>query len=187
MRQSGQSFPIVLGGALVLILVGIIGRLIPHAPNFAPIAATALFAGFFLRDFRVALLVPLCSLFVTDLLHSGFYDARIMVVVYAALAMPVAFRWLLGSRWTWIRIGAASLTMSGLFFVMTNLAVWQFSGIYEKSIAGLMQCYSAALPFFRYTVLGDLVWTAGLFGTYALVRRALGAVNRAAAARATLA
>ena len=60
------------------------------------------------------------------------------------------------------------------FFVTSNFAVWMFSGIYARDIAGLVKCYIAALPFFQNTLMGDLFWTAVLFGGLWVVRLALG-------------
>src|SRR5437762_2688679 len=45
-----------------------------------------------------------------------------------------------------------------------NLAVWASSGMYAADLDGLVHCYVAALPFLRNTVLGDMFWTALLFG-----------------------
>ena len=53
----------------------------------------------------------------------------------------------------------------------TNFAVWAFSGMYSLDMAGLVQCYVAALPFLKYTVAGDLFWAAVLFGGAWLVQR----------------
>jgi hypothetical protein len=51
-----------------------------------------------------------------------------------------------------------------VFFVASNFAVWAFSGMYSLDLAGLSQCFIAALPFLQNTVAGDLFWTAVLFG-----------------------
>ena len=68
-----------------------------------------------------------------------------------------------------VAIGGA-LATSLIFFVTTNLAVWAFSGMYSLDGAGLLQCYTAALPFLKYTVAGDLFWSVALFGGAALLR-----------------
>jgi hypothetical protein len=44
------------------------------------------------------------------------------------------------------------------FFALTNAAVWAFSPWYEKSLAGLLYCYTLALPFFKTMLYGDLVY-----------------------------
>src|SRR5262245_53905335 len=73
--------------AMSLVGLDIVARLAPHAPNVTPIAASALFAGMVLRSRALALAVPISALLVSDLLV-GFYDWRIMGVVYAALSLP---------------------------------------------------------------------------------------------------
>ena len=57
-----------------------------------------------------------------------------------------------------------------LFFLLSNGAVWAFSGMYSLTWQGLVQRYVAALPFLEKTVLGDLFWTAVLFGGAWLVQ-----------------
>ena len=55
-----------------------------------------------------------------------------------------------------------------LFFTVTNLAVWAFSGMYPDTGTGLVACYAAALPFFQNTLAGDLWFSTILFGGMAL-------------------
>jgi hypothetical protein len=109
-----------------LTALGVLGRLIPHPPNFTPIAATALFAGFCFRRTELAAGVPLAAMFVSDMV-TGAYDPRLMVVVYAALLVPLAFRSFLRRRLSPVRLLACSLASSFLFFAATNIAVWLFA------------------------------------------------------------
>jgi len=60
----------------------------------------------------------------------------------------------------------ASLLGSVSFFLATNWAVWQFTSMYAHTPAGLFNCYLMALPFFRGTLMGDLFYTAVLFGSF---------------------
>ena len=69
---------------------------------------------------------------------------------------------------TTLSLVGCSLTSSLLFFVATNFACWLVSSWYPRSLAGLWQCYVAAIPFFRYTLMGDLFFAGVLFGGYAL-------------------
>jgi hypothetical protein len=72
---------------------------------------------------------------------------------------------MLARRWPGaIPVIVAMLSCSLIFFATTNFAVWAFSGMYPLTWQGLVQCYVAALPFLDKTVLGDLFWTAVLFG-----------------------
>jgi hypothetical protein len=76
-----------------------------------------------------------------------------------------------GANLVWSLIAAAAVTSSLLFFVLTNLGVWAFGHMYPKTAAGLIACYTAALPFFRNTLEGDLLYTLVLFGGFALLER----------------
>jgi hypothetical protein len=158
----------------VLLALGLIGlcvaaRLLPHVSNFSPVAAAALFAGAMIGRRTLALLVPVAALLIGDL-ALGLYDGRVMAVVYAALALPALIGMLARSHRVWpVAIGGA-LAASLIFFVTTNLAVWAFSGMYSLDGAGLLQCYTAALPFLKYTVAGDLFWSVALFGGASLLR-----------------
>ena len=66
------------------------------------------------------------------------------------------------------KIGLSSIAGSVIFFVVTNFGVWIMSAMYAKSFAGLIQCYSLAIPFFGGTLLGDLVYSTVLFYSYSL-------------------
>jgi len=80
------------------------------------------------------------------------------------------------------RLCVASLIGSSIFFVVSNFGVW-FMGhpgsIYPKTAEGLGLCYVAAIPFFRNALIGDVLYTAALFGLYALASRALPRVTPA--------
>ena len=162
----------VIEGVVFVVLVSfcVVMRLTEHAANFAPVAAAALFAGFWFRRRVLAFAFPLVAMGVSDA-FIGTYHVGIMIVVYAAMLFPLVWRTLLRSRLTAVRVGLCAVTGSVVFFVGTNLAVWLFGPLYEHTAAGLAQCYVAALPFFRNTMCGDLIWSATFFGAYVLARR----------------
>jgi hypothetical protein len=151
----------------LLVALAVAGRLVPHYPNFTPVAATALF-GSFLFGRRIALIIPIAAMLVSDL-FIGFYEWKIMVVVYAALAFPVLFGKFLKGKLHPAKIAVSALTSSVVFFASTNFAVWLFSSMYTRGLKGLLECYSAGIPFFRYTLAGDSFWAMVLFSGYALV------------------
>ena len=143
-------------------------------PNFAPIAAVALFAGFYFSNRWFAVLVPIGAMLISDQFIGG-YQPFLMAVVYSFLILPAflgsPLRKILqdrGAMTTTLSLVGCSLTSSLLFFVATNFACWLVSSWYPRSLAGLWQCYVAAIPFFRYTLMGDLFFAGVLFGGYAL-------------------
>ena len=165
---------------VLLVSAGVASRvLFREVPNFAPIAAMALFAGYFFRSAWLAMLVPLVSLAIGDW-FIGFYEPVLMIVVYAMLTLPVALRPLVrrylsiepqragGTAASLLGLLTCSLSCSLLFFVTTNFACWLGSPWYTQDWQGLTTCFVGAIPFFKYTLLGDLFYGSVLFGTYAL-------------------
>lgn len=153
-----------------LIALDVAARLLPHAPGFLPVAASGLFAARVLRTPLFAVIVPVAAMALTGW-ALGADDWRVSLIVYAAIAVPallgIASRRFQGA----LPVVAAMLTGSLVFFALSNFAVWAFSGMYPLTVAGLTQCYVAALPFLDKTVLGDLIWTGVLFGGAWLVQR----------------
>jgi hypothetical protein len=151
--------------ALVAFLIGfdVAARLLPHAPGFMPVAASALFAGRMLRIPALAVVVPLLAMLLSNAALPG-EDWRIVLVGFVFMAVP-ALVGILTRRYRGpVVIGAAMVSCSLLFFAASNFAVWAFGGLYAHSLEGLVQCYVLALPFLDKTVMGDLFWTAILFG-----------------------
>lgn len=150
--------------SLILISLGVAGRLLPHAWNFTPIAAVALFAGVYLgRNYAVAL--PIIAMLIGDL-FIGFYGWQMMLVVYLSYAVIGLSGLLIKKYKSFATIAAGGLLAPIIFFLTTNWAVWQFSAWYAKDLGGLIQCYTMALPFFRNNLLGDLFYVSVLFGVY---------------------
>ncbi len=153
-------------------------RLIPHPPNFAPIAAMALFSGAEMPKRSMAFAIPFAALLLSDAIL-GFYSG--IAFVYASFAATVLIGWAVASRKTPLTIGVAAISSSVLFFAVTNFGVWATGSMYPHSLAGLAECYAAAIPFFRNTVAGDLVYSALLFGGFAVAQRLLPALRPAPA------
>lgn len=152
-----------------LIALDVAARLLPHAWGFSPVAASGLFAARMLRVPLLAVIVPVAAMALTGW-ALGTDDWRVSLITYAAIAAPallgMASRRFQGA----LPIVATMLAGSLAFFALSNFAVWAFSGMYPLTIAGLAECYVAALPFLDKTVLGDLIWTGVLFGGAWLVQ-----------------
>lgn len=168
-------------GILVLIVfVVALSRLLPYVLgiqetfNFSPLAAIALFGGAYFAQRSSALVFPLLALWLSNLLLdnlflSQYYEGFVFFAnweVYLAIAAVVGLAMLVLKKVTVTRVIGASLLASLTFFVLTNFVVWASSGLYAKTFSGLVECYTMAIPFFRNTLLGDLVFTAVLFGAF---------------------
>lgn len=161
-----RSWSIDLAVFAVLVVCCVAARLLPHPPNFAPVAAAAMFAGFFFGRWWLAAGLPVAVMLTSDF-ALGWHLPGVMATVYAALVAPVLWRAVLRRRLTALRVGGAAVGNSLLFFLTTNLAHWYFGIWFPHTLDGLIACYAAALPFLKYTLLGDLFWSAALFGAYA--------------------
>ena len=145
-----------------LIFFAILSRFLPHPPNFTPIAAIALLSSKGFTNRWVVFLIPIVSLFISDLfigLHATIPFVYISFILIALLGMYVK------------KINIVSVLLSStIFFLVSNFGVWVL--YYPISTEGFVQCYTLALPFFLNTVLGDLVYGALLiYPFYALQRR----------------
>jgi hypothetical protein len=145
-------------------------RLIPHPPNFAPIAAMALFGGAYFTKKWAAFLVPLSAMFVTDLIL-GFHET--MWAVYLSFALIVVIGMTMLKTKKVSNIFLASVISSVSFFIITNFGIWLSTNYYPKTGAGLTACYTAAIPFFHQTLLSDLFFVGILFGAYYLAKQKL--------------
>ena len=150
-----------------LIFLGIVSRLVPHPWNATPVMAIALFGGAYLSR-RWSIVLPLVIVGLSDLLI-GWHNT--IPFTWSAFALTGLLGWWIREHASAWRIMSGSLIGSVLFFVVTNFGVWAVGELYPRTIAGLWECYIAAIPFFRGTLLGDLTYTAVLFGSYALLTR----------------
>lgn len=157
----------------VLLVVAVASRLLQDVtpalpPNFHAVTAVTLFAGFYFARWTTALALPLLAMLVSDAIIGG-YDGGVMVTVYATLGLGVAWRSVLRKRLNPVSLAAISLASSILFYATTNFAVW-YVWAPAHTWATLIRCYAVALPFFKYTLCGDLAYTCGVFGAYLLAR-----------------
>ena len=152
--------------AVILVVLGVAARLLPHEANFAPIAAMALFGAVYLSP-RYALVLPLVALMISDL-FIGFDSLASRLVVYGAFVLVGLIGLGVRRHKTVLTVVASSLAGSVVFYLITNL-VWLYPAtMYSHDIAGQISSYYNALPFFRGTLLGDLFYTVVLFGVYEL-------------------
>lgn len=156
----------------LLVAIGVAGRWGQPEWCFTPTAAAAIFAGRYFRRLWVAALAPIAILAISDLRLAAYDSYEVMAVTYAAMAFPAALgKWLGRNRGGWNAVwrwGVCGLVPALVFFLATNFAVWAFESDYPRTAAGLVACYAAAVPFFRWMLVGDVFYLAVLFGSAAL-------------------
>lgn len=160
-NKRGFVFELLVFGALLA--VAVLSRFwLADIPNFKPVAAIALLSGFLFRRIELAFALPLLVMFVSDF-QIGSYEMPIMLAVYGSLALCPLMGWTaakLVKAKGWGRVGqtgvvfSSAILMSIVFFTVTNLAVW--TQWYEINGSGLLACFVAALPFFKYTLISNV-------------------------------
>ena len=137
-----------------LILVLSFSRLIPHPWNFTPILAMGIFSGFYFKNFILSSFIVIFSMFIGDL-FLGFHST--MLFTYTSLIIAV----LLGlfiNKFKFTEILFSGLVSSVCFFAVTNFGAWLTLEMYEKNLAGLLQSYVLAIPFFHNTLISTLFY-----------------------------
>lgn len=150
----------------LLLGLGIISRLVPHAANFTAIGAIGLFAGKKLGVWR-AMAVVLLAMVITDI-FLGF--SNVTPFVYAGMAGYAIVSLLIKNK---ISIVYSAVLGSVFFFIITNFGVW-LGPWYPHNLAGLTDCFVKAIPFFRGTLESDVILSVAAFSIYAIVERARG-------------
>jgi len=168
----------------LLLAIGVLGRWAQPEWNFTPTAAVAALGGYYFRRLLPAVLLPVSVLVISDVLLAPHDSWPVFATVQLMMLVPM----LIGrsardasgapAAWRWAMCGVVPATA---FYVVTNFAVWAFTGLYAKTLAGLEQCYVAAVPFYRAMLAGDVFYLIVLGGCLAIARAA--STSTAVAAR----
>lgn len=191
--MNKQNKTLLLSASLLIVFAAFT-RLFPHYPNFTAIGAMAIFGGSVIKDKKMAFLLPLAALILSDICLQmftsvpGFYGAGQFFVYGAFMLITLLATFM---RKTSVSNVVLAAFWSGIiFFVISNVGVWALSSFYAKSLSGLMACFAAALPFYKNeffgnfvlnSIYGNLFYSAILFGAYALVKTYVTSKNTVAA------
>lgn len=165
----------------IIIILAAFTRIIPHPPNFSPIAAIGLFgAAHFAKKWQ-AFFITLLGIWLSDLVinnyiysssttnfvwfYNGFYWQYISYVLIIFVGLFIFKNGVSLSKTFGGIVGS-----SGIFFLVSNFGVWAGNGMYPKNIAGLISCYAAGIPFINNTIISDFLFTTVLFGSYYLLQ-----------------
>jgi len=168
---------------ILIIAVAVILRVVQPIHNFAPIVAVALFSGYLFKNFKQGLMVALIASFIGDVViayinkYDLFHDT--FVFVYGSYALIA----LLGSRlnsdkFSWSKLAVLGITASLLFFIVSNLGVFLMSDLYIKDINGFVNCFVMAIPFYKYSMISDLIYIPLIFGIYQYTDSFIGSLSR---------
>ncbi len=170
--QKQDKTSIIL--AILLILAAAISRVLMYPHNFSPMIGMAIFGGAVIKDKRLAFAFPIFSMLLSDIIFEVFNIAPGFwgwgqLVGYGIFALITVFAFSL-KKITVLRVAGYSIAASVIFFLLSNASFFIFDNpvyhTYPQSYNGFIDCYVQALPFFRTSLIADLVYSGVLFGAY---------------------
>ena len=148
--------------AITTIIALSLFRLIPHPPNFTPVFAISVFAGIKFKDNLFSYFVPVFAMLVSDAII-GFHSGMIIIYVAIVLSAFIARKF--------NTINSSVLSSCILFFLISNFQVWMISSSYSKSLSGILECFTLAIPFFGMTLLSTFFYSYVLFYGYSFLTK----------------
>ena len=142
--------------ALIILLIMVLSRLIPHPPNFTPIIAIAMMSGYFFKNLKYSILVLASTMILSDMIL-GFHNT--MLFVYLPLFLVVIYFLKLKKEIYFKNLFIFSIGSSLVFFIISNFGVWLMGNMYEKNFYGLIDCYFLAIPFYKNTLLSTIIFS----------------------------
>jgi len=157
----------------LLLAIGVLGRWAQPTWNFTPVMAVTVLGGYYFRQNIAALLLPVGILAVSDVLLPTHDSWAVLISVHLMMIVPLMLGRMtrntegVKNAVCWAMCGVVPATA---FFLVTNFAVWAFKSTYEQSLAGLMTCYGAGIPFYKAMLAGDLFYLTLLVSCLAIAR-----------------
>ena len=151
----------------IMVAIAAATRFLPHPPNFTAIGGMALFGAATLTNKKLAFLVPIMAMLISDLFIPNGFDLS----VYTAVIVIAAMGLLISNKKGPMPVIVGSISASVIFFAISNFGVWASQAMYTKNAIGLISCFEAAIPFFPNTLAGDLFFSSLLFSSYAIIKK----------------
>ena len=155
--------------SILIIVTALSNIILADIPNFSPIASVALFSGFYFSNKKIALIIPVACMLVSDYFigfHSYMWAVYLSFVFIAIIGVSM-------KKAQPINILLNTLISSALFFFITNTAVWISGSYYTKDLSGLAMCLTMGIPFFKYTLLSSTIFSTVLFGGLEIINKSI--------------
>ncbi len=148
--------------------------------NVSALGALALYSGVTFKKSIRTILVPFAALFITDLLlnnivysayNEGFaWFTSGAFYIYSAYLVMIALGWMIQSSPKLASVLGASVAGSLLFFLITNFGAWIGNPVYPQNTLGLIESYTAGLPFLKNTMAGNIFFSVVLIQGYVFAK-----------------
>jgi hypothetical protein len=166
---------------LILIVVATVVKIICapeiNLSGFTAVIAISLFAGLTVRDKKLAFILPLATLFISDVILQVLYQFHLFPYAgfYGGQIYNYALFFLLTFLGMWLRnyktagIFTAAFVGPTVFFLLSNFIVWKSGAAamgYNTDISGLWQSYTFGLPFYRNSIISTVIFLPAFVALY---------------------
>ncbi len=150
---------------IIWISIGALSRILPHPADVTALTSLSLLAGLQFSYTRSLLIVGI-SLLLSDLTLTYLWNypafgswSLFTYSGYAVIAL-VGHKVCVDNK---PRLFGMLISLSMFYWLWTNFGTWLLSGLYPHTALGFTTCYTAALPFLRNSLLGDIAWMVTLY------------------------
>lgn len=168
--------------AILMIVAAALSRVIIYPLSFSPLIAMSLFGGAVIKDKKLAFILPIAAIFLSDVLFwatktaPGFYGSA-QGVNYALLALVTVFGFYMRNI-RFENVAIFSLISCVVFYLLSNTANFLLSNpiyhTYPQTFDGYVANMIAGLPFLKDSLISTGCYAALFFGIYALSNRYVG-------------
>ena len=140
--------------------------------EYTPIGAMALFGGCYFSDKWKAYLVPLLTLWLTDIVLNYTLYTHELTLFYPGFAWTYGSFALMVLLGTFMRkVNIQNVLLMGIsaaliHWVVSDIGVWMGGTLYSKNAAGFVECYVAAIPFLKNMVMSNIIFGGIMFGAF---------------------
>ena len=142
--------------AVLFLIMGVVMRVVPFAPNFTPLLSISLLTGLYTKN-RYFVILPILIMLISDLYIGNHITA---IWVYSSLLLIFVFGYFM-KKSSYTSIVTFSIISSITFFIVSNFGVWVTGG-YSHTFEGLITCYLTAIPFYKNTLLSTILYSSSI-------------------------
>lgn len=159
--------------AVVALFITALSKYFIEIPNFSPIGAIALMSGAYIGKKLWAVALPLLALFLADILIMGtspiyqdYFWTDGMFFTYLGFFLIVGIGVLIKRRLNLVSVLGGSLAAALVFYIFSNFGSFLFLPQYAKNVSGLVEAYLNGVPFFRATLISQVLFSVILYYAY---------------------
>jgi len=148
---------------IILVVLAVLSRLLPHPPNFTPMISIALLSGAFISNRMLSFILPLTIVLISDM-FLGMYSGMMFVYLGYVVSTYIGYKMREQSN---VKIINASLLSGILFWTISNLGVYLLSNNHD--VASFILCYTMAIPFLPALLVSSVIYSVVLSYFYNII------------------